>query len=323
MECLRQRWLAVSIGGVIVFGTAGPGGIWALPAVAHQDSGVVIEVNDPVDRRLADILGAHSAEKGRLEARVRAAHEKLLAETVDRLQTLQDEHCRAARLDEALAVREQIRRLRRETAAVDVAASQPAFVAPPPPDSLSRLHAEVGSSHRFTVTGSTRGTAWGTDVYTLDSNLAVAAVHAGALAVGETGVVKVTIFDSQAEHVGSLRHGITTHTWPRYRMSFRVERVGAVPAVDAPGGALPAAAVRTGARALPEAQPVVPAPPTLPAIPLEPAIQPAPGRPSSPSERAPPPAAVEPSPPAEPRAAKAEPSAPAPIDRAAPRRPFD
>lgn len=277
MGCLRQRWLGVSIGRVILSGVAVLGGIGALPAVAQQAPGVAAEIVDPIDRRLAEILEAHSAERGRLEARVRAAKEKLLAETVSRLQALQDEHCRAARLDEALVVREEIRRLQREAAAGNAAASPPAIAAPSPPDSLSRLQAEVGAEHRFTVAGSNRGIAWGTDVYTLDSNLSVAAVHAGALAVGETGVVKVTIVDSPAEHVGSHRHGITTHSWPRYRMSFRVERGGAVPA-----------------------------------------IPPLPARPLSPYDRAPPPPTV-----AEPSPAKAEPSAPVPIERGAPRRPFD
>lgn len=280
MRCLRQRWSGVSIGGAILFGVACGGGLGALPAVAQQPPGLAAEIVPPVapgDRRLTEILEAHSAERGRLEARVRAAKGKLLAETVARLQTLQDEHCRAARLDEALVVREEIRRLQREAAAGDAVASPPAIAAPSPPDSLSRLQAEIGTEHRFTVTGSNRGIAWGTDVYTLDSNLSVAAVHAGALAVGETGVVRVAIVDSPAEHVGSHRHGITTHNWPRYRMSFRVERVGAVPAI-----------------------------PLLPA------------RPSSPDDRAPPPPTA-----AEPSPAEGEPSASSPIERAAPRRPFD
>jgi hypothetical protein len=231
MGDLKRRWVVASVVGVILLGAAGLGGIGARPAVAQQEPGLVAKGGNPVDRRLAEVLEAHSAEQGRLEARVRTAKEKLLAETVSRLQALQDEHCRAARLDEALVVREEIRRLQREAAAGDAKASPPAIVAPSPPDSLSRLQAETGAEHRFTVTGSNRGIAWGTDVYTLDSNLSVAAVHAGVLAVGETGVVKVTIVDSPAEHVGSHRHGITTHSWPRYRMSFRVERVGAVPAV--------------------------------------------------------------------------------------------
>ena len=319
MGCLRERWLVVSIGGVILSAAAGLAGIGALSAVA-EEPGVVAEGADPVDRRLAATLEAHSAETGRLEARVRAAKGKLLAETVSRLQTLQDEYCRAARLDEALAVREAIRGLQREAAAGEVAASPPAIAVRPAPDSLARLSTEIGAAHFFKVTGSSRGIAWGTDLYTLDSNLSVAAVHAGTLADGETGVVKVTIVDSPAEHVGSHRHGITTHGWPRYRMSFRVERVGAVSAVTVPGVVLPSAAVEAEAHSPPGARPTAPAPPTLPAIPLTPAIPRAPAiprvpaRPLSPYDQAPPP----------PTAAEPIPSeAPAASEQAAPRRPFD
>ena len=89
MGCLRERWSVVSIGGVILSAAAGLAGIGALSAVA-EEPGVVAEGADPVDRRLAATLEAHSAETGRLEARVRAAKGKLLAETVSRLQTLQD-----------------------------------------------------------------------------------------------------------------------------------------------------------------------------------------------------------------------------------------
>jgi hypothetical protein len=39
---------------------------------------------------------------------------------------------------------------------------------------------------------------WGTDFYTLDSNVAAAAVHAGLLANGQTGTVAVIICDGLA-----------------------------------------------------------------------------------------------------------------------------
>ena len=296
---------AAAVGSLTTLATAQP----APPAVA--------EAADQADSRLATILEGHAADVGRLETRVRAARGKLLTETIDRLQKLQDEHCRAARLDAALAVREAIRGLQREADVVAASPAQPSTAAPPGPDSLTRLATKIGDTYLFTITGANRGSIWGTDVYTLDSNLAVAAVHAGALAVGETGAVKVTIVDSPAEHVGSHRHGITTGSWPRYRMSFRVERVGAVPAVTVPGVALPAAAVGAGAQAPPGARPTAPALPNFPAIPLTPAIPRVPARPLSPSEHAPPPPTA-----AEPIPAEAEPSPPATSEPAAPRRPF-
>ena len=51
---------------------------------------------------------------------------------------------------------------------------------------------------------------WGTDVYTADASLAAAAVHAGVLKVGQTGIVKVTTIPQQPSFEGLLpqRHSI-------------------------------------------------------------------------------------------------------------------
>src|SRR5581483_9956591 len=53
--------------------------------------------------------------------------------------------------------------------------------APQAPQSLQSLQNQVGKTFTFTVTGAVNGSVWGTDVYTLDSYLPAAAVHAGVL----------------------------------------------------------------------------------------------------------------------------------------------
>ena len=50
-----------------------------------------------------------------------------------------------------------------------------------------------GATFYFRVTATTDGLLWGTDVYTGDSALAVAAVHAGLVKPGETAIIKVTV----------------------------------------------------------------------------------------------------------------------------------
>jgi hypothetical protein len=62
--------------------------------------------------------------------------------------------------------------------------------------------------------------------YTADSSLAVAAVHAGALKEGQTGVVKVTIFPGQDNYQGMPRNGITSSSYGSYPRSYKVEAVG-------------------------------------------------------------------------------------------------
>src|SRR5262249_20100063 len=73
------------------------------------------------------------------------------------------------------------------------------------------------------VTGRTAGPVWGTDVYTDDSILAAAAVHAGILQEGQTGVVKVTILPGQQSYQGTTRHGVASMPYLRWDGSFRVE----------------------------------------------------------------------------------------------------
>jgi hypothetical protein len=63
---------------------------------------------------------------------------------------------------------------------------------------------------------------WGTDVYTTDSKLSMAAVHAGVVKVGETGVVHLKIIASPASFAGSTRHGITTSNYGRYSAAYQI-----------------------------------------------------------------------------------------------------
>ncbi|MBW3539018.1 MAG: protein kinase [Planctomycetes bacterium] len=104
-------------------------------------------------------------------------------------------------------------------------------LAPPPgdvqpdPGSLGSYRDKVGRSLYFQVTGNTGGSLWGTGVYTDDSTLATAAVHAGVLRPGETGIVKVTILPGQLSYGASVRNGVTSSSWGEYSGSFRVAAV--------------------------------------------------------------------------------------------------
>jgi hypothetical protein len=92
------------------------------------------------------------------------------------------------------------------------------------PPTLVNYQANVGKTYLFKVTGATHGSLWGTDVYTADSTLAMAVVHAGILQVGQTGVVKVTIMAPPLNFVGSTRNGVTSSAYDRYPAAFRVQR---------------------------------------------------------------------------------------------------
>ena len=67
------------------------------------------------------------------------------------------------------------------------------------------------------------GTLWGTDVYTHDSSICAAAVHAGAITLDDGGLVTITYLPGQESYEGSERNGITTLDYGVWGGSFSVE----------------------------------------------------------------------------------------------------
>ncbi|WP_368671292.1 LCCL domain-containing protein [Corallococcus exiguus] len=63
------------------------------------------------------------------------------------------------------------------------------------------------------------GAVWGTDLYTDDSSVCVAAVHAGAITTAG-GTVVVAIQPGQASYTGTTRNGITTLSYGAWSGSF-------------------------------------------------------------------------------------------------------
>lgn len=96
----------------------------------------------------------------------------------------------------------------------------PAPEAQADPGNLVGFRDQTGATLAFTVTGTTEGVVWGTDLYTDDSTLAAAAVHAGVLQAGQTGVVTVTITGEQAGFTGSERNGIASRNYGSWGGSY-------------------------------------------------------------------------------------------------------
>ena len=103
---------------------------------------------------------------------------------------------------------------------------------------LSTYQNQIGKSFRVRVTGSTAGHVYGTDVYTADSVLGRAAVHAGVLKEGQTGTLKVTVLPGQAAYKGSARNGVVSRDRAAHPASFRIDGAtdltAAPPRADAP-----------------------------------------------------------------------------------------
>jgi hypothetical protein len=97
----------------------------------------------------------------------------------------------------------------------------------PDPGSLFNYADEVGQTLKFNVVGSNVGTIWGDGTYTSDSALAVAVVHAGALKVGQAGLVTVYIVPGPDSYEGVSRNGIVSRAYGPWQVGYRI--VGAEP----------------------------------------------------------------------------------------------
>ena len=99
------------------------------------------------------------------------------------------------------------------------------YLAADAPPNFLELADPVGSTYYFRVTGQDTGTAWGTDVYSGDSSLGVAAVHMGLVKPGDKAVVKVVSVTPPPQFGGSSRHGVTTHDFGRYGSAFTMSAI--------------------------------------------------------------------------------------------------
>jgi LCCL domain len=70
----------------------------------------------------------------------------------------------------------------------------------------------------------TLGRVWGTDVYTDDSSLCTAAVHAGLITLAGGGSVIIEIVAGQGAYAGSTRNGVSTLDYGGWPGSFRFVR---------------------------------------------------------------------------------------------------
>jgi hypothetical protein len=102
---------------------------------------------------------------------------------------------------------------------------QQGFLAADAPATMVGLCDLVGQTYYFRVQGEDTGSVWGTDIYTGDSALAAAAVHAGAVGLGEAKTVKVTVAAPLPRYAGSTRHGITSHSFGSYGTAYRVDPI--------------------------------------------------------------------------------------------------
>jgi hypothetical protein len=119
-------------------------------------------------------------------------------------------------------------------ASAPTAPSQPAAPPQPKPETAvpacpDNFTAYAGTSTPLTCGCSARaaqaGSVWGKDVYTADSSICRAALHAGVIGAGG-GKVIVVSRPGQASYEGASRNGVDSSDWGQYDSSFSFSRNG-------------------------------------------------------------------------------------------------
>jgi hypothetical protein len=94
------------------------------------------------------------------------------------------------------------------------------------------------SEYACTCTGTETGSVWGDGPYTSDSNICVAARHAGLL---KGGMIEVRAYAApgQASYPAGAANGVQTSSWGSYGSSFTFASGGIAACGSYPGGAGP------------------------------------------------------------------------------------
>lgn len=189
-----------------------------LPAEAREILDEAFEELDELEQttqhKIEQIEARRQQEIQALRADLDEKKQRVQQAVIAELKPLQESYTRRGLLDEALAIREQIRMLKGKGQVL------------PAPTNLTQFGvADVGKSFVYDVVGASSGALWGSDVYTADSSLAVAAVHAGAVRVGERAKIRVTLVDttSRSSFEGSIRNGVQSNAWGAYSLGYSVQ----------------------------------------------------------------------------------------------------
>ncbi|MGI8811550.1 MAG: LCCL domain-containing protein [Pyrinomonadaceae bacterium] len=82
---------------------------------------------------------------------------------------------------------------------------------------------ETGLTYKFQCpAGGTPSAVWGSDIYTADSSVCTAAVHAGVIMLSKGGDVTIEFRPGRSVYGSTTRNGITTSTFGEYPHSFAV-----------------------------------------------------------------------------------------------------
>ena len=144
---------------------------------------------------------------------------------VEQLRFLQSTYRDAGRAEDAAAIAARVRVLQQRVPPVTgTATADLVNEGLPPRDApvtMSMFRAQAGETLSFAIRGRDDLPVWGTTTYTDDSPLEVAAVHAGLLRPGQSGIVKVRPLPGQDHYEASSQNGVQSLAYGQQRGSYR------------------------------------------------------------------------------------------------------
>jgi hypothetical protein len=88
---------------------------------------------------------------------------------------------------------------------------------------ITKRQVAAGFTYYQQVVGTSAGSGWGTGIYTDDTPVGLAAVHAGLVSSGATAIVKITIRGAQSSFSGSTSNGLATMNYTSWPGSYSLE----------------------------------------------------------------------------------------------------
>ncbi|CAF4179652.1 unnamed protein product, partial [Adineta steineri] len=93
------------------------------------------------------------------------------------------------------------------------------------PLNFADYNGNIGDSLYLSVTGAMNGRIYGTNIYTDDSDLATAAIHAGVLHNGETKNITIKILSGRSSYAASVQNDISSLSYGLWKRSYSFENI--------------------------------------------------------------------------------------------------
>ncbi|MFI5378978.1 MAG: LCCL domain-containing protein [Tepidisphaerales bacterium] len=198
-----------------------PAAPWQQRVRVEQDRALAERTETALPDAAREVVERFERQSAEAREQFEKESQRQRARTIERLETLADTYAANGLVREAAAVRNVIKRIQAEGRTAELFG--PAGGVLPDPGNLAGFRDRAGQTFSFRVTGSVDGMVWGSDLYTDDSSVATAAVHAGLVKPGEQAVVKVRIVEGAQSYEATTRNGVTTNPYLQWFGSFRFE----------------------------------------------------------------------------------------------------